>query len=582
LLVFIFISLSITIAYADLCSVDLQICTSSCSSSSVCIPYTSDCTTVCTSVDPVCLAGGCSSPSCVGGSVTICSVFSAIQDEVNNINGQISSLTTQLSSYTTQLTNLTNTVTAIENTNLISQFPTYFENMGTTLSGLGSDFSGLLNTIEAGIELPIKIVQLFPTLINSINPEEIAALLIKRGQEMIDWFVKSIVSAIGGLGNGIQCATCLYTEFQNGAITFAIEVDDGPGMGLSVQFAGLEPLYCFVNSLDALAVIMDDLFPTQLLTDTFATLAEALTDIVQELADFATLTIVKTKICNTSKDAVPTVASPSTGIPAIDQLLKSLTNFVNMFTDAGVFGKIAQGFVSAICSANYTSEAAAFTNDVQNFVSAVSFPNIADRIFKVVFSILNKVSSALATFQQLNFALPDTCNPSNVACQLALEYGSSYLQCIQAQINANNLSLILGIELGEHWLPPSITGWSIGVACTTLNCWECVLGIKSGEATLTSIFKLIVNEIMGSSYTENDAASSTTCNTTLTCTGGGTWDATACACRCDGVFLSTKAGCQQCPTNAANQICNDKGVCYNTPDGPACCCTGNINTTNCV
>jgi len=340
----------------------------------------------------------------------------------------------------------------------------------------------------------------------------------------------------------------------------------------------LNPLTCLVNSLGELAIIMKDNFPTQFLQDSFEEVATLLVEAVTELADFATLSIVKSKICNRTGDVIPVIAAPNTGIAPIDTLLKSLTGFMNELGNGGIFGQIANGFVNGICSANYSSDIAAFTQDVQGFVNAVSFPQIMDRIFQVVFDSISKVSNGLAMFESMSLDVPANCDVSDPACRIATNFENSYLQCVQQQINSETLGISFGIGLGEHWLPPSITGWNIGIGCTTLDCWTCILGLSSGAGSIGDILKLIINEIMGSHSNENTV---TTCNSTLVCTGG-TWDATACACRCAGAFLSTGAGCQLCPTNALGVVCNGNGVCYNTDDGPACCCAGGKNSTNCA
>jgi len=579
------ILISISIAYCGICDISLQVCDSSCTTSQVCVPIVGCSPATCSpssALNPICVAAGCpNGQGCVGGGVNLCGVFSVIQNEVNAINAQITSLTNQVTTLTTKLVNETNTLTSLETVNKIAQFPSYFgapNGLLGQLESLGADLAGLENTIISGFQVPIKVVQLFPKLFNSIQPDKIEQMLIDRGSKIVEWFTKGIVQAAEGLAGGASCATCLYTNLQNGDISFGISVDTGPGLGLSIAFATLKPLECFINSLAALAVIMKDLFPAELLQDSFAEVALLLVEAVTELTDFLTLSIVQSKICNTTADVVPTVAPPTTGVAPIDTLLKSLSGFMNELGSGGVFGSIAHGFVTAICSANYSSDVAAFAKDVESFVNAMSFPNIMDRVFQVIFDAISKISNGFATFESMTLDVPAACNVADPACKLVTDYGKSYLQCIQQQINSGALSISFGIGLGEHWLPPSITGWNIGIGCTTIDCWGCILGLKSGAGSIGDVLKLIVNDIMGS---HNDENTRTSCNTTLVCTGG-TWDATACACRCAGAFLTTGTGCQLCPVNAVGTVCNGDGACYNSDNGPACCCAGTVNSTNCV
>jgi len=351
-----------------------------------------------------------------------------------------------------------------------------------------------------------------------------------------------------------------------------------------VTFATLEPLECFVNSIAALAVILEDIFPANLAQDAFETAALLLYDAAEALAAF-TGAIDNSKLCNTSGDVLPKIANPNTGIPAVDTLLSGLTTLINDIGANGPFGKIASSFVTGICSTNSSSEIQTFANEILQFVSSVSIPNFEARIFEVVFDAISKVSNGLAQFGSMDLNVPPTCNVNtSQACALVTNFGQSYLQCVQQQINSGALSLTIGITLGEHWLPPSITGWAIGIGCLNLDCWSCILGLKSGAGTFQSIISLLVNDIMG---TKNDENTRVTCpqnaTTQALCTPGGTWDTTACACRCSGTFIASNGGgCQLCPSTAAG-VCNNKGACYNNgTSGPACCCTGTVTTVNCA
>jgi len=206
----------------------------------------------------------------------------------------------------------------------------------------------------------------------------------------------------------------------------------------------------------------------------------------------------------------------------------------------------------------------------------LSFPRIEEKIFKVIFDAISKMSSGLNTFSSMQLDIPNTCDPTDKACMLVTQFGSDYLQCVQKQINTPALSFSICFSFGETWLPPSLTSWGIAVSCSTLDCWNCVLGLNSGVGTIKDILKLFMNDFISPS---GDEATRKTCPNVLACSGG-TWDSDVCACRCSGAFLSTDNGCEKCPGPSGN-VCNGKGACYNTDTGPACCCTGGITTPDC-
>jgi hypothetical protein len=384
-----------------------------------------------------------------------------------------------------------------------------------------------------------------------------------------------LVDVSKGLGNGASCATCLEQIFQDGSITFGIAVDDGPGIGFGIGFAGIAPLRCLVNSWAALSVLLKDAFPAELAQDAFVAAGNGLVTAVNGLNTFAT-TVKNSPFCDRTTDTIPSAPNSNTGIGPVDEVFNALAKLINVIGPNGAFGSLADATVSAICAANNTNDLVKFTNDVKEFLGAVSFVSIEDRIFKVIFDVISKMSEGINTFTTMEISIPNNCAPSDRACNLATEFGTDYLKCVQKHINDSTLGFGFEIGFGEHWLPPNIAGWGAGLSCANIDCYLCIMGLNSGAGSIKKITKLLVNEFVGSSGDENTR---TTCPQVLTC-AGGTWDTKACACRCSGGFLSTDAGCQKCPGPTTN-VCNGQGACYNGDNGPVCCCAGGKTTPDC-
>jgi len=433
------------------------------------------------------------------------------------------------------------------------------------------------NTIKSGLQLPINIIEAFPTLFNKIQPDTISTLIISRLTTVINWFTQSIVKAATVGANAANCSTCILTELNDGSITFGIDITDGPGLSFSVGFATVEPLYCFVNNIASLAILLHDSVPADLAQDGFEEIASLVIGAANGLADFAQV-IDTSKICNRSGDVIPSVSPPNTGIDAIDTLLSGLTNFINLLGNDGVFGVIANNFVKAICATSNAGDFVKFANDVQNFANAVSFPSLEDRLFQVILNEVSQLSNGLATFTQMDLNVPDNCDTSQKNCQFVNQYGKEYLSCLQENINSGAISIRFYLSIGEHWLPPSFTGWGISLTGTA-DAFSCILGIKAGIGSVKNVLKFMINDIIQSNNDENTRKS---CPIPLPCIGGE-WDPTACACRCLSGFVASGSTCSLCP-GLITSPCYNNGICYNTPNGPACCCESNknyIDSTTC-